>query len=154
MWMVRLSLPMPFALGIFKMNPLYIPCNYTMQKWLPFVPSEQNVKWFLRKSWTTFACSSTLVVSIYLLVFWIFPISQSRLETARWLTPNYLASCFLCLRIIFVQQCLQFHVFVFWQFPCSLSSFLSCVEITTFETPKPSFTRILRWSMFTISFSK
>ena len=34
--------PWFFALEILKINPLFIPCNYTMQKRLPFVPSEQN----------------------------------------------------------------------------------------------------------------
>ena len=46
----------------------------------------------------------------------------------------------LCLRIIFV------HIFDFFDdFLCTLSVFLSCVEITTYETPKSSLTHILRW---------
>ena len=88
----------------------------------------------------------------HLSVFWIFPISCGRLDK---LVDWYPISrrVILCLRIIFAQQCLQFHIFEFYDcFPCFLSSFLSCVEVTTFETPKPSFARILRWSMFTISY--
>ena len=38
MWIVRLGLPMIFL----KVNPLFIPCNYTIQKLLSIVLSCQN----------------------------------------------------------------------------------------------------------------
>ena len=135
-------------LGILKIILLFIPYNYTMQKRLPLVPSEKTVT-------STFALYYLSVVqftwypSIHLLNLSHLssPIGNNLLTNAQ-----LLGGLFLCLRIIFVQQYLQFHIF--GGFPCSLSSFLSCIEVTTFETPKPSFTRVLRWSMFTTSFSK
>ena len=72
------------------MNSLFIPCNRTMQKRLPFVPSEQNVTCFCV---FPFAPCSTHVVT-YLVVLWIFPISRSRLKKVYWLPPNCTASCF------------------------------------------------------------
>ena len=53
---------------------------------------------------TTYARNGSIKSYHDLSVFWIFPISHSRLEIACWLTTNWSAICFfLCLRIIFVQ---------------------------------------------------
>ena len=91
MWMVRLGLSMIFVLEILKMNSLFISCNYTMQKRLPFVPNKQNVTLsILRFS----ICPSFISCCVHLPVFWIFPISRGRLETACWLTHNCSTSYF------------------------------------------------------------
>ena len=78
MWMVRLGLPMFFALLILKINQLFIPCNYTMQERLLWVMSDENVTFqFLRfsiyLSFNSWYPSSSLL---------ILPISRSGLETA------------------------------------------------------------------------
>ena len=88
MWMVRLGLLTIFCTGILKLNPIFIPCNYTMQKTI-FQTSEQKSHVFLRFS----ICLSFNSCDTHLSVFWIFPISHSRLETACWLTSNCSASC-------------------------------------------------------------
>ena len=143
-----------FALGILKINSCFIPCTMlydTMQKHLPFVPSKQNVTCFLCSP----ICLSFDSCGTHISVFWIFPISCGRLEIACWLTPYCSASCFCVGESSSSNNACSFTSSNFFGcFPCSLSSFLFCVEDTAFETPKPSFIRILRWNMFTISFSK
>ena len=60
-----------------------------MQKRLVFVPSKQKSHVFLHFS----VCLSFNSRGTHL-VFWIFPISRSQLETVCWLTPNCSASYF------------------------------------------------------------
>ena len=100
--------PRLFALGILKINPLFIPCTMlygTLLKPLPFVPIEQNVTFFLHFSLRpSFNSCGT-----HLSVFWIFPISRSRLEIACWLTPNCSAnySC-VCVSSSSKNACFEF----------------------------------------------
>ena len=151
--MVHLCLPMIFELGILKINPIFVPCNYTMQKRLPFVPSLQKSRVLRFSVSLSFNSRGT-----HLPVFWIFPISLSLscpIGNILLTNAQLLSELFLCFRIIFVQQCLQFHIFEFFGgFSRSSSCFLYYVEVTSFKMLKPSFTGNLRWSMLTISFSK
>jgi len=148
MWMVRLwmGLPMIFCAWDSKKKihfsfPVMIRCKNDFLLYR----SSKISHVFLRLS----ICLLFNSCGTYLPTFWIFPISRRRLETACWLTLNC-CELFLCLWIIFIQQCLQFHVFVLFG---RFSVFFVCnIEISNFETLKPSFTRFLRWSM--LSFSK
>ena len=68
----------------------------TMQKRLPFVPSEQNVTYSI--------CLLFNSRGTHLPVSWSFPISRGRSETARWVSANCSASCFLVRpRMLFVR---------------------------------------------------
>ena len=96
-----------------------------MQNRLPFVPSEQNVTCIfalfrlpvIRLMWY----SSTGFLNLSHL---LWPIGNSLLTNAQ-----MFGELFLCLRIIFVQRCLQFHIFefVWWFFhvPCHPSCIVS-----------------------------
>ena len=93
-------------------------------------------------------CLSFNSCGTHILVFWIFPNSRSRLKTAHWLTTNCLASCFcVCKSSSSNNTCNSTSSIFGWFF-----MFLDCnLEVITFKTSKPSFTCILRWSMFTVN---
>ena len=128
----------------------FISCNCTMQKRLPFVPSEQNVTYVFG---FFSICLSFNSRGTHLPVFWIFHISRGRSETTRRLTSNCSASCFCICESSSsnnARSSTSSHFLAVFLFLV----FLSYVEVTIFESPKPSFRRILRWSTFFISFSK
>ena len=108
-----------FALGILKINPL-------LNSWTMLYDMMQNDFFLYRASKMShifmrfYICLSFNSWGTHLLVFWIFPISRCRLETSCLLTSNCSTSCF-CACKIFIQQCLQFHIFEFFVFflvPC------------------------------------
>ena len=90
-----------------------------------------------------FLCFSTpfqlMWCGIHLLVFWTFPISRNRSETAYWLTSNWSASCLcVCESSSPNNTCNSTSSNFFSRF----YMFLVCnFEVTTFKTPKPSFIR-------------
>ena len=93
-----------------------------------------------------FSCRSTHQLP----VFWIFLLSRSQLKT---ICCSVICFC-ICESSSFNNVCNYISLNLVGGFLCSSSSFLSFVEVTTSETSKASFTRVLRWSIFTISFSK
>ena len=93
MWMVRLRLPLIFCSWISKVNPLFIPRNFTMQKRLLSVLSEQNVTCV--SALFDLPIAQLMLYGTHLPIFWILPISISWSEIARWQMPNCSASCFV-----------------------------------------------------------
>ena len=95
----------------------------------------------------------------HLLVFWIFPIFRSRLETVCWLTSNCSASCFCvcessssnstcnstssnCLTAFHV-PCLQSGITTFWNFSHLRKEQCSLVQLKNIQLSQSSKTKYL-----------
>ena len=93
------------------------------------------------KFYMCFCASPSLSCSIHVAPICRLSESFPSLVIGNSLLTNAQLLCelFLCLWIIFIQQCLQFHIFVLFG---RFSVFLVCnIEISNFETLKSSFTR-------------